>query len=440
MKGQKTTNFFAIGAVTVIVIAFLSCQAWAETKSSVKHNQVLDSKIVLDNGIYKSPVFETDTEFNLVGLAWRGSDEVEFSVRFNDGDKWSQWYSSEADDFIIKEDWHYNVEPVITEDSNKIQYSLQSNGPVEAVKIHLINTTKKNSLPEWNFLKFLFGQAVAESELNIISRSDWKADEEWRLDGEGEKIWPVEHAWPAKFVIHHTAGSDGGDDPGATIRGIYYWHGVVLGWGDIGYNYLIDQQGNIYEGRYGGDGTIGAHAYRSKSCAKQRFGSEELEADFNKGTIGISVLGDYENSSLALSKKVKNALAELIGHKAAEFEIIPKGESFLIDDTYPNIVGHRDLDCTDCPGIKLYNKLEDIRNLAQEVYLSSGGSPEEIVKATYIDQSEKTIEINAGETREFWVEFRNDGNIIWRNYAPTTLQVVAKSKAPGFYLSGAEPD
>ena len=60
-----------------------------------------------------------------------------------------------------------------------------------------------------------------------------------------KEIWPIQQAPIEKFIIHHTAGSDGGDDPAATIRGIYYWHAVVLGWGDMGYNFLIDGQGNF---------------------------------------------------------------------------------------------------------------------------------------------------------------------------------------------------
>ena len=58
-----------------------------------------------------------------------------------------------------------------------------------------------------------------------------------------------------KIIIHHTATSKI-DDPEASVRAIYYYHAVSRGWGDIGYNYIVDQNGKVYEGRYGGDGVV----------------------------------------------------------------------------------------------------------------------------------------------------------------------------------------
>jgi N-acetylmuramoyl-L-alanine amidase len=52
---------------------------------------------------------------------------------------------------------------------------------------------------------------------------------------------------------------------------------MVRGWGDIGYNYIVGQRGQIYEGRAGGDYTAAAHALWN-----------------NKSSIGISVLGNFE--------------------------------------------------------------------------------------------------------------------------------------------------
>src|SRR3712207_9171470 len=41
-------------------------------------------------------------------------------------------------------------------------------------------------------------------------------------------------------------------DPAATVRAIFAYHAVVQGWGDIGYNFLVDADGRIYEGRHSG--------------------------------------------------------------------------------------------------------------------------------------------------------------------------------------------
>ena len=71
-------------------------------------------------------------------------------------------------------------------------------------------------------------------------------------------------------------------NPVATIQAMYRYHAVTRGWGDIGYNYIIDQQGRIYEGRYGGNGSRAAHVFVDRT-----------KDNFNFGTIGITVLGNY---------------------------------------------------------------------------------------------------------------------------------------------------
>ena len=96
-------------------------------------------------------------------------------------------------------------------------------------------------------------------ELRIISRAQWGADESFRFDANGEDKWPEECAPVKKFIIHHSGttlkdndknGVVDQQDYQSTIRAIYNWHAQVLNWGDIGYNYLIDPLGNIYQGRY----------------------------------------------------------------------------------------------------------------------------------------------------------------------------------------------
>lgn len=71
------------------------------------------------------------------------------------------------------------------------------------------------------------------------------------------------------------------------IQSIYRYHAVTRDWGDIGYHYIVDYWGNVYEGRYGGNGVRGAHTYYDRNCD-----------NFNVGTVGILLMGNYENAQL----------------------------------------------------------------------------------------------------------------------------------------------
>ena len=90
----------------------------------------------------------------------------------------------------------------------------------------------------------------------IVPRSGWGADESYRFSA-GSEIWPRQLEHYVKVIVHHTVTSDGADDVAAVIQAIYYYHAVTLGWGDIGYNFLIDQAGTIYEGGREGGASLG---------------------------------------------------------------------------------------------------------------------------------------------------------------------------------------
>lgn len=428
-KSQNKAKYFVVLVIALAVI-FLSGRVFAENKPGIQKGEILDNQITGGvNGEYVSPIFNTNFSFNIFGLQLP-SEVSDLQVRYYNTQSWSNWIAPEI---LPAKDGQLFTEPVLASAGEKIQYKLIASQPSSVKIIYLAEDSQKgNGLS--NIFQWLFAKASAEGTLNIISRANWQADETWRLNANGAEIWPEAYKYPEKFVIHHTAGSDGGTDPAPTVRGVYYWHAVVLGWGDIGYNYLIDQQGNIYEGRYGGDGVIAGHVYRSKLCAKERFGDEKLEANFNPGTIGISILGDYNN--FALNDAVKNSLTGLIAQKAKDFEIVPDGQSYFIDNTYPNIVGHLDLDCTECPGTNLYSQLAVIRQETQAKYAQLGGITEPVVKASFVGQSEQPVVINAGETKEVWADFKNEGNVTWRNYKQDTLKVLALASPSSFYVAG----
>jgi hypothetical protein len=209
--------------------------------------------------------------------------------------------------------------------------------------------------------------ATAVSQPTVIPRSGWGADESLRFDSTGKEIWPPAFYPVQKLIVHHTDTQNNDPDPAATIRSIYYYHAVTQGWGDIGYNFLIDESGRIYEGRHSqnswdpalypagptgadanGNGVTGAHAQ-----------------GFNSGTVGIALLGTLTNQDA--TPAARNALEQLLAWEASTHGIDPQGSSLYTNPvsgtqaTFPNIAGHRDVNATECPGGTFYATLPTIR-------------------------------------------------------------------------------
>ncbi|MGX1545872.1 N-acetylmuramoyl-L-alanine amidase [Streptomyces adustus] len=196
----------------------------------------------------------------------------------------------------------------------------------------------------------------------IASRLDWGADESISPEAPGYlpdgKIKAV--------VLHHTATSNDytcAQAP-AVIRSIYAYDVQQLTWKDIGYNFLVDKCGTIYEGRKGGVDrpVMGAHAY-----------------GFNSETTGIAIIGDY--SSVAPSTEAMTSVARLAAWKLGQYGVDPTGTTTLTAGaagpnyfrqtwaagakmTFPVIHGHRDGYNTVCPGDAYYNLLPTIRTWA----------------------------------------------------------------------------
>ena len=104
----------------------------------------------------------------------------------------------------------------------------------------------------------------------ILSRSDWGADESLRFDAGGNEVWPPAFYPVQKLIVHHTAGANNDPNPAATIRSIYYYHAVTQGWGDIGYNFLVDEAGRIYKGRHSHPAGTTADTITGEDGGRQR--------------------------------------------------------------------------------------------------------------------------------------------------------------------------
>lgn len=263
------------------------------------------------------------------------------------------------------------------------------------------------------------------ADLRKKYKSDFSIKNTVKSDLNGELLWPLQYSDKVeKIFIHHT-GSElkdlNGDafmdrrDYEAIVRAIYHYHTVSRGWGDIGYHYLIDPLGNIYEGKAGGDKVVAGHAL----C-------------HNNGSIGIAILGNYEENKLPTP--ALNSLIKLVNEKTKEHNIEPKGNSIFRGKIMPNILGHKDVMATACPGQNLYGALPKLREQAafnlRKTIIPQSNSP--ISPLDYnAKYSGESIEINLKplEKRRVTLNFKNTGRKNWDKNTWLHVEVGSKNNS-----------
>ena len=288
--------------------------------------------------------------FNMVGLHWQGSGDVWFRTALVPGE-WSEWLPArpEADDApdpgseesVRRQGWELG-NPYWTGAARYIDY--RTVGSVTRLRAHFLQSDADDGPPT----------AARAGAPSIIRRSQWGADESIVR----APPWYADRLRLA--IVHHTAGTNSytASQSAAIVRGIQRYHVLSNGWNDIGYNFLVDKYGQVFEGRAGGiDQPVGgAHA-----------------AGFNTGSSGIAVLGTY---SLAdISSSARSALVKLIAWRLDVAHVDPVTNLTYVSngsDRYPAgtsvrlraVSGHRDTGYTTCPGNILYGKLGAITKSA----------------------------------------------------------------------------
>jgi N-acetylmuramoyl-L-alanine amidase len=282
--------------------------------------------------------------FDMVGLHWRGPGSVEFRTRSIRGG-WSAWHRAapEAEDLPDKatsearsaQGWRLG-NPYWVDASDRIAYRLH--GQVTRLRAYFIQSTEQR-IP-------LRRMSMAGSP-SIVSRLAWGANEAIRRA-------PPSYARTLQLgLVHHTAGSNSytASQSAAIVRGIEVYHVKGNGWNDIGYNFLIDKYGQVFEGRYGGidKNVIGAQA-----------------EGFNTGSFGVALLGTY--ATTAPSSAAKTALVNLLAWRLDVAHIDPLSNITFTSGgnaRFPAgtpvflraVSGHKDTGFTSCPGAVLYAQL-----------------------------------------------------------------------------------
>lgn len=309
--------------------------------------------------------------FNMVGVVYSGPApagwQPPLQVRTSqDGAKWTNWQKASFEPVSAASNGVRRLGESLfwVGDARFLEYRLTSGSPRASVHFTFINTLGDATLGDRlagalrrataAVAHFDFGftgtARAAVPQPTIVTRAQWGADESWRTG-------TPDYAPVRMAIVHHTV--DGNDytpeqAPGL-VRAIYYYHTKSEGFRDIGYNFLIDRYGTIYEGRYGGitQGVVGA----------QTLG-------FNTGTTGISIIGNFQIAQPTSASLT--ALEYLLAWKLDVHHIDPLSTVAMVSGAtdkfkagqtvhVPAIVGHRDLNFTACPGDYLYAQLPAVR-------------------------------------------------------------------------------
>jgi flagellar hook assembly protein FlgD len=281
----------------------------------------------------------------MLGVHWQGSGTVEFRTRRLHG-TWSAWRDADADSMpdrtaaegAATRAWHDgNLQ--WTGGSDRVQY--RTHGRVTRLRAYYV-WSRVTSEP---LRRVQLADAPA-----IVTRAAWKADEKIRR---GKSIY----APAIRFaLVHHTAGSNNysPEQSAAIVRGIELYHVKANGWNDIGYNFLVDKYGQVFEGRYGGleRNVVGAHSQ-----------------GFNTGSVGVALIGN--NGSVAITPPQRQALVKLLAWRLDVAHVDPVGTVGVTSGGNPKyragkqvvlrvISGHRDTYPSECPGRAAYAQLGSI--------------------------------------------------------------------------------
>ncbi len=314
----------------------------------------------------------------MVAIEWSGSaSELELRVRRSRTGRWSGWMRHEdvrsegpdsagpegrrADRRRRGDRRHRSALPAWTGEFSRVQIRIPHRGETAtAVRLVLIAPPETDPPRLGRHFPIRARQSRAAAQRTgpprptIISRATWGADESIVRET------PVIAETLRGAVVHHTVNSNSYSREQADdlIRGIQLYHVRTQGWNDIGYNFLVDRFGRVYEGRGGGTtrNVIGAHT-----------------GGFNTGTTGIAILGTH--TSARPSSAARRAVTRLISWRLDLAHVRPSGTMTLTsagNDSHPAgervtrraVVGHRDLFPSSCPGSAAWSRLPRWRRTA----------------------------------------------------------------------------
>jgi hypothetical protein len=304
-----------------------------------------------------SRVLRAPSRFDIVGVRGTGALRLEVRVR-RDGARWSPWVplAAHGDHAPDTGTGERASDPVWAGGCDAFQLRA-ARRPRGALRMHFVAVPAPRRRP-------LLARAAAAPKQTapqpgtpppIIPRAAWGA----------EAVPP--RAAPSYGVVqmafvHHTVNANDytADQSASIVLGIAKYHRDTNGWNDIGYNFVVDRFGQVFEGRAGGvdQPVVGAHAQ-----------------GYNDQSTGVAVIGTFTDAPIP--EAAMAVLAQLLGWKLSLHGVPCEGGLTVLSGggdlnryiagtpvSFQRISGHRDGDKTDCPGNALYGQLPELRTRA----------------------------------------------------------------------------
>ena len=301
--------------------------------------------------------------FNLVGLRWRGDSEPRLALRARLGDgRWTRWTRVGSHDGGTSD-------PVWVGEADWVQYRMSRR--VRGLRLHFVNV--KGTATAADRLRTRLRAAVNGVVLAALGPTDAVAQEaqpeivpreEWGAEDCRPRSGPEFGEVHAAFVHHTVTANDYSEDEAAQIvLGICRFHRNSNGWNDVGYNFLVDRYGNVYEGRAGGVDrpVMGAQAqgYNAQSTGISNIGTHTSEPQTDEALEAIARLIRWK---LPLHGAPTSGFVTLTSTGGSSNKF-PTGSQVRVR----RVSGHRDTNSTACPGDALYRQLPKLRRLVGNV-------------------------------------------------------------------------
>lgn len=402
---KKSWLTFIIGLALTFSTSFASVPASAGTPGAppVFLNEIAvnpDTETDAISSLDSEFVFRAHdiSEFTLVALTWQGpiSPDVKFMVRVNEAGSWSSWFNFASSDYHQPDvsdgsDARFGTDPLLTGLANGVELKMLGGRALapKDLRLTLINSeitqqdkvvasSSRSALSKSGFSSMFSSDALPAGSVTtpsgtvvvkpkIVTRAEWGANETWR-----DRVPKMGKTIKAG-IVHHTASTNNytAEQSPAQMRILYAYFTKSLKYADMGYNFLVDKYGTIYEGRSG-------CTYKSTTpCDGAAMPAQGAHtAGFNVDTFSISAIGNYDVLAPANPTAMVESISALMAWKLAPYGLDPNANTKITSTdtsgsskyrkgqvaTIKVISAHRDVGRTACPGRYLYPYMDDIRN------------------------------------------------------------------------------